>query len=244
MSSNYVHNPLEGDKPELVIDLEQAVGDLVSIIVIHKDRPAYLNICLQSLAICSQSASHEIIVVDNNSGEETQEFLIDIQKDVKVVRNTKNIYWSEAANMGVRMADPRSKYFIFLHSDVVILNPSWIDLFVNVANSNNSGMVGVETGSYVVGKQKVDFVQEWCLLMSRECFQKIGPWPVELPMIGHSFIMTIKAQLAGFRPQIMKNILAHHYKIFGMDINDYEEMTSAASKIIPKIYQQTQATQL
>ena len=80
MATNYVHNPLEGDKPELIIDLEQAVGDLVSIIVVHKDRPAYLNLCLQSLAICSQNASHEIIVVDNNSGPETQEFLIDIQK--------------------------------------------------------------------------------------------------------------------------------------------------------------------
>ena len=244
MATNYVHNPLEGDKPELIIDLEQAVGDLVSIIVVHKDRPAYLNLCLQSLAICSQNASHEIIVVDNNSGPETQEFLIDIQKDVKVVRNTKNIFWSDAVTAGIRHADPRSKYYIIMHSDVVILNPSWIDLFVNVASSNNSGMVGLETGSYVVGKQKVDFVQEWCLLISKECYQKIGPWPSELPMIGHSFIMTIKAQINGFRPQVMKNILAHHFKIFGIDINDYEQMTERAAKIIPKIYQQVQVTQL
>lgn len=240
MNSKFVHNPLEGNKPELIFDLNDAIGEAVSIIVVHKDRPEYLNLCLQSIAVNSKNNHYELIVVDNNSGEETQAFLDEIQDEVKVIRNKKNLFWSEAINIGVQESDQRSKYLIFMHSDVVILNPSWIDLFVNVADANNSGMIGLELGSYFMGSQKVDFVQEWCMLMSRSGYNKIGPWPAQLPMIGHSFIMTIKAQLAGLKPQVMKNNLAHHYKIFGLDVNDYEKMTEDAYKLLPKIYHQTQ----
>ena len=39
-----VHNPLEGDRPEMTIKLHENSEDHVSIIVVHKDRPEYLNI--------------------------------------------------------------------------------------------------------------------------------------------------------------------------------------------------------
>ena len=84
------HNPLEGDRPEMSIKLHQNTDDHVSIIVVHKDRPEYLNICLQSIAVTSFNNNYEIIVVDNGSGKESQEFLKDIEGEVKVVRNEKN----------------------------------------------------------------------------------------------------------------------------------------------------------
>lgn len=244
MSKNYVHNPLEGEKPQLVFNLEDCVGEAVTIVVVHKDRPEYLNLCLQSIAVNSRNNIYDLVVVDNNSGPESQAFLDEIESEIKVIRNRKNLFWSEAVNLGVQESDQRSKYIIFMHSDVVILNPSWIDLFVNVAEANQSGMIGLELGNYYMGNQKVDFVQEWCMLMTRSGFQKIGPWPTQLPMIGHAFIMTIKAQLAGLKPQVMKNNLAHHYKIFGLDVNDYEKMTEDAYKLLPKIYHQTQTRSL
>jgi len=238
---NNVYNPLEGSKPELVLNLQDSTEDSISIIVIHKDRPEYLNICLQSIAVNSLNNSYEIIVVDNNSGSETQDFLEDIKDDVKVVKNNKNLYWSAACNLGVQAANPASKYFIFMHSDVVVLNPSWMDLLVNVSEANGSGMVGLELANYIINNQKIEFISEWCLLMTRKGFEKIGPWNEQLPMIGHSFIMTIKAQVNGLKPQIMKNNLVHHYKIFGVDVNDYQVMTAEASALLPKIYQQCQS---
>lgn len=244
MSNNYVHNVFEGAKPELIINLNESVNEAISVIVIHKDRPEYLNICLQSIAVNSANNSYEIIVVDNNSGAETQSFLDEIESDVKVVRNKTNLYWSAAINAGIKAANPNTKYFIFMHSDVVILNPSWMDLFVNVCESNGSGMVGLETSSYYINNQKLDFIQEWCLLVTREGMSKLGQWPEQLPMIGHAFIMTIKAQINGLKPQVMKNNLAHHYRIFGMNVNDYERMNEEAAATLPKIYQQAQSRTL
>jgi hypothetical protein len=82
------------------------------------------------------------------------------------------------------------------------------------------------------------------MLVSREAFDRIGPWPEALPLVGNSFIMTVKAQIENLKPQVMKNIIAHHYKIFGVNSNDYEEITEKATALIPKIYQQVQATAL
>src|SRR5688572_28565532 len=175
------HNPLEGSRPELTINLHDGSEEQVSIIIVHKDRPEYLNICLQSIAVTSFNNNYEIIVVDNGSGKESQDFLDDIKDEVKVIRNEKNLYWGPAASKGVAAADKNSKYFIFLHCDVVVLNPAWIDLLVNVSESQGAGMVGVELQSYYMQNQKVDFIQEWCLLMTRDCWKDIGPFPETLP---------------------------------------------------------------
>lgn len=235
------HNPLEGDKPELNIQLHQNSEEHVSIIIVHKDRPEYLNICLQSIAVTSFNNNYEIIVVDNNSGKESQDFLKDIEGEVKVVRNDKNLYWSAACNKGVQAADKNSKYFIFLHCDVVVLNPAWMDLLINVSEAQQSGFVGVDTQSYMLGNQKIDFLQDHIILTTKEAWNDIGPWPESLPMVGGSFILTSKAQLKGHKPQIMKNQIVHHYRIFSLDINEFERMTEQAMVEIPKLMSDVQS---
>ena len=60
------HNPLEGDKPELNLSLQSNSEEQISIVIVHKDRPEYLNICLQSIAVTSVNNNYEIIVVDND----------------------------------------------------------------------------------------------------------------------------------------------------------------------------------
>ena len=188
--------------------------------------------------------NYEIIVVDNGSGKDSQEFLKDIEGEVKVVRNEKNLYWSAACNKGVQAADKNSKYFIFLHCDVVVLNPAWIDLLVNVSEAQQSGFVGIDTQSYMMGNQKIEFMQEYVLLVTREAWNDIGPWPEQLPQVGHTFIMTMRAQNRGHKPQIMKNQIVHHYRIFSLDISDYERMTEQAMTTLPKLMTDVQSRPL
>lgn len=229
------HNPLEGNRPELSINLHDGSEEQISIIIVHKDTPEYLNILLQSIAVTSFNNNYEIIVVDNGSGKESQDFLDDIEKEIKLVRNKKNLFWSEACNKGAAAADPNSRYFVFLHSDVVIINSSWLDVLLNVSESQNSGMVGCDSGQYMIQGNKVSFVQEWLLMFTRECFEKVGPWPLELPQIAHSFIITMRAQSMGFKPQIINNPLAHHYQIFSLDVSEYERMTEKAMNVLPSL---------
>lgn len=235
---------LDADKPQFVLDLKNNLNDSVSIVIVHKDKPEFLNICLQSITVMSSNNNYEIIVVDNGSGPETQKFLDEIETHIKVIRNAKNLYWSTAANQGLKAINPNSKYVIFMHCDVVILNPSWMDLLINVCESNNSGMVGIESGNCKLFNQTVPFVQEWCVLFSKEAIERIGSWPEELPMIGHSFIMTLKTQVRGFKPQVMQNNIAHHYKIFSLDVNEFERMEEESKTMLPMIYQKAQSRTL
>lgn len=234
-------NPLEGERPELSINLHDGREEQVSIVVVHKDRPEYLNICLQSIAVTSFNNNYEIIVVDNNSGADSQEYLDEIDGEVKVVRNKENMYWGPAINRGVEAADKNSKYFVFMHCDVAILNPAWLDLFVNVSEAHNSGLVGIEMQSYYLQQQKVDFIQEWCMLVTRECWEDAGPFPKELPQIGPSFLFTLKAQQTSHRPQVMRNAICHHYRVFSLDINEYERLTEQAMITIPRLLRQMQS---
>lgn len=241
MASNaQPHNPLTGERPEFSLNLHDGSDEQVSIIIVHRNRPEYLNICLQSIAVTSFNNNYEIIVVDNGSDKESQAFLDEIEGEVKVVRNKDNKYWSAAANQGVQAADKGSKYFVFMHPDVVVLNPAWLDLLVNVSESQGSGFVGIDQLAYFMQSQKVDFIQEWCLLMTRDCWKDIGPWPEQLPQIGHAFIMTLRAQTRGHKPQVMRNPICHHYRVFNMDISDFERMTEKAMIDIPKLIRETQ----
>ena len=229
------HNPLEGPKPEMSLDLHKATEAQISIIVVHKDKPAYLNICLQSIAVTSFNNNYEIIVVDNGSGQETQEFLDELEDEIKVIRNEKNAYWSAACNQGVAAADENSTYYIFLHCDVVVTNPGWLDYLVTASEARQAGLVGCELGDYFMAGQPVSFIQEYCLLMTKECWKDIGPWPESLPQIGPAFVMTLKAQTSGQQPQCMNNNIVHHYGVFSLNINEYEKLIEDAMAELPKL---------
>ena len=236
-------NPLEnptGERP-LQIPLGDGSDQMVSVIIVHHNRPAMLNLCVQSVHVMSNLNNYEMIVVDNASDQETQEYL-DVLRDegIKVVRNDSNIYWSKAANQGVAVADPNSKYFVFLHDDVVILDRSWLDILVNISEGRRSGLVGTEFSHYFIQRQKTDFLQEWCLLMSRQCWQDIGPWPEELPLVGQSFIMTYRAHMKGHNPQVTGNKIAHHYKDFFMDPSEFERISEAALGQVGRLMQAAQ----
>ena len=126
---------LDTSRSDLTVSLKNYSDEQISIIVVHKDRPEYLNLLLQSICVTSFNSNYEIIVVDNGSEKESQQFLDEIEGTVKVIRNEKNLYWSAACNKGANASDKNSKYLIFMHCDIVITNPSWLDLLLNVAES-------------------------------------------------------------------------------------------------------------
>jgi hypothetical protein len=176
--------------------------------------------------------------VDNGSaGKESQDFLESIKNDVKLIRRDSSeeggLYWSPAANKGVQVTD--SKYLIFLHCDVVILNPSWIDLLTE--HADKFGMVGVEFGSYYTQN---DYIQEWCVLMTRDCWNDVGPFPVELPQIGMSFIMTMWAQQKGYNPQVMQKPICYHYHISSLELNQFEMLHEQSMVLIPELMRQNE----
>ncbi len=228
-------------KPVMSINLHDGSTEQVSIIVVSHNRPGCLNICLQSIYEMSNLNNYELIVVDNASDQDTLNYLDVLEQEgIKVVRNEENLHWSKAANQGVSVADPNSRYFIFMHCDVVVLDSAWIDILVNLAESGRCGVVGTHLGSYYLQKQQVSFLDESCILITRDAWNKIGPWPEELPIIGSSFIMTSRANYKGLNPQAVKNSIVHHYKSYSFNPSEFEQLSDVAYKNLPKLFAEAQ----
>ena len=233
------YNPLEGARAEMVIDLCEKTDELVSIIIVHRNRGAFLNMCLQSISAMSINNNYEIIVVDNASTDKDAIDYVDGLKDsdIKVLHNDRNLWWAAAANQGVKAANKKSKYLIFMHADVIILTPVWIDLLINVSEAKEAGLVGVETGIYELNKQRVDYVREWLMLTTKECWADCGPFMAEeLPQVGAPFMYTYKAARMNFKPNLLNAItVAHHYHSYSVDISDLEKFNETAPPIIAKL---------
>jgi GT2 family glycosyltransferase len=245
MASNLQpHISLDGERPDLTINLQDGTDERISIIVCHKDRPELLNMCLQSIAITSVNNNIEIIVVDNGSTTKDALDYLDMlskEPDVTLIRNETNKWWASAYNQGARAADKRSKWFIFMHQDTVVLSPAWIDLMSSIAESQGSGFVGLEEGVYSYDKKKVPYVQEWCLMISRDCWKDIGPFPEELKQVGGSFVLTYAAQRYGHKPTVVgKYSLVHHYRALSMDYSEFEKIGEQSAALIPKLMRELQ----
>ena len=81
----------------------------------------------------------------------------------------------------------------------------------------------------------MEAMQEWLMLMTRDCFNAVKGWPESLPLVGHAFILTMLAQQGGYAPQVMRNPIAHHYKIFAVDINFYEREVERSMVELPNL---------
>lgn len=231
------NNPLDGgERSELVIDLTgDALEELVSIIVVHNDKPEFLSVCLQTISICSVNNNYEIIVVDNGSGKESQDFLDALDDGrIKIIRNERNLYWTKAANQGAKAANKNSSYLVFMHADTNVLNTSWLDLLVGVSDSSESGVVGTQMANYSMDGQKIDYVRDWCVLVTRKCWEDVGPFNEALPHIGAPFLFTLSAQGKGYKPRCVKAPIVHHYGISGLDISLYERFAEMAALEIPR----------
>lgn len=112
----------------------------VSIVI-----PVYNNIaltvaCLDSVVKnVSNKISYEVIVVDNNSSDETKKALSKI-KNLVYIRLDKNCGFVDGCNLGADHT--RGKYLVFLNNDALVTT-DWLEsLVTTIESSQDIGLVG------------------------------------------------------------------------------------------------------
>lgn len=112
----------------------------VSIIIPLHNRSELTRKCMESLSSMADHATHELVLVDNNSTDETTNLLQALEGDVTVLRLSANRGFAAACNLGARVA--RGRYLVFLNNDTVVHN-GWLDAMVNCAREDDTiGVVG------------------------------------------------------------------------------------------------------
>lgn len=92
----------------------------VSIIIVNYNTCELLTKCIQSIYSITSDVDFEIIVVDNDSVDNSVETLQSKFKEVKLIQSSSNLGFGKANNLGLKVASGRNIFF--LNSDTLLLN--------------------------------------------------------------------------------------------------------------------------
>lgn len=92
----------------------------VSVIIVSYNTCEITVQCIRSVIELTRGVSYEIIVVDNNSGDHSAQYIEITFPMVRVIRNESNKGFGQANNIGI--AHSSGKYILLLNSDTWLLN--------------------------------------------------------------------------------------------------------------------------
>ena len=107
---------------------------LVSILVLNYNGKQFLQACLDSL-LAGTYQNYEIVLVDNNSSDDSIAFTQENFSQVKILQTGSNAGYSRAYNLALREA--RGKYAILLNNDVEV-TANWLEPLVAAAESDQA----------------------------------------------------------------------------------------------------------
>lgn len=127
-----VKDPIEGEP-------------LVSILIPNKDHREDLQRCVDSIREKTSYGNYEIIIIENNSGEEeTFRYYEELKRDerIRVIRREGPFNYSGVNNLGAREA--KGDYFLLLNNDTEIICEDWIQEMLMYAQRKDVGAVGAK----------------------------------------------------------------------------------------------------
>ncbi|MCK4827988.1 glycosyltransferase, partial [bacterium] len=111
----------------------------VSIIIPVYNNAKYTFNCLKSVYENTRG-SFEMILVDDCSTDETYRMLKDM-KNIKIVRNEKNLGFVESCNIGAKAST--GKYLFFLNNDAIVTQ-NWLEPLIETIEREKVGAVGAK----------------------------------------------------------------------------------------------------
>jgi hypothetical protein len=109
---------------------------LVSIIILNYNAGKLLLDCVESI-LKSDFKNYEIIVVDNNSKDESHLICKEKFEEIKLIENSQNFGFCEGNNIGAKNA--KGEFIIIINPDTTV-TPNWINEFLKANKENGDGI--------------------------------------------------------------------------------------------------------
>ncbi len=110
-----------------------------SIIIVTYNVAGFISFCLESILKSERAKAVEIVVVDNNSSDDSVAIIRKKYPAVQLVINDTNLGFSKACNQGADIA--KGSTLIFLNPDCIV-EESAIGRLVSTTNQKDVGLVG------------------------------------------------------------------------------------------------------
>ncbi len=118
------------------MNLENKEKPLVSIIILNYNAGELLINCVESI-LQSNFKNYEVLVVDNNSNDNSDIQCKEKFKEIILVKNFKNFGFCEGNNIGIKHA--KGKFIIIINPDTIVTS-NWINEFLNAYQNNGDGI--------------------------------------------------------------------------------------------------------
>jgi GT2 family glycosyltransferase len=123
----------------------------LSVIILNYNVRYFLELCVLSVESALQNIESEIIVIDNNSQDNSCAMILSRFPNVKLIQNSENLGFPKGNNIGVAQA--KGEYICILNPDTVVAEDTFEKVLAFAKNQKDLGIVGVKlidgTGNYL-----------------------------------------------------------------------------------------------
>ena len=112
----------------------------LSVVILNYNVRYFLELCLQSVEAALIDIPSEIIVIDNNSKDDSCMMVKEKFPSVVVIENTSNIGFSKANNQAIKVA--KGAYVCILNPDTVVPEDGFIKVLDFAETKSNLGIIG------------------------------------------------------------------------------------------------------
>ena len=112
----------------------------LSIIIVNWNLQELVTECLASIYRNLNDVNFEVIVVDNNSSDNSVNAIKNTYTAVTLIGNSKNVGFGKANNQGLKVS--KGEFVLLLNPDTVIMNQAIQKMLAFIANDESVGAVG------------------------------------------------------------------------------------------------------
>ena len=218
-------------------DIDKGDSIYASVIIVGYNHRSHLELCLKSL-MENRITGDEIILVDNDSSDDSVEYVKVNYPQVRIIRSRNNLGYAEGSNLGAREA--LGKYLVFLNPDTVV-TPGWLEaLIAALENENHPGLATskillADKPEYIntagneihiagltmcrglgMGRDElshpveVSAISGAAFVISQELFHLLGGFDTDFFMYMEDTDLSLRARLAGYRCLYVPDSLIYH----------------------------------
>ncbi|GIZ10030.1 glycosyltransferase family 2 protein [Flavobacterium sp. UMI-01] len=114
----------------------------LSVIILNYNVRYFLELCVSSVQAALNGIDAEIIVVDNNSTDDSCIMMKAQFSNVNLIENKENSGFPKGNNIGVAQA--KGKYICILNPDTVVAEDTFVNVLAFAERQKNLGIVGVK----------------------------------------------------------------------------------------------------
>lgn len=114
----------------------------ISVIIVNYNVKHFLEQCLYSVQAALKKVSGEVLIIDNDSSDNSVEYLRPKFPSVQFIQNKENIGFGKACNQGLQLAT--GNYILFLNPDTIVPEDCFEKCIQFLEADTNAGALGVK----------------------------------------------------------------------------------------------------